>query len=522
MHPTAILVLVNLLLAAALTAPAAAEDIVTRRMLIKDNANAAKQLALLLAVDPATIEAADGYTGATGTGVALHAFSLSTGNDVCLQVVDSACAVKGRAGDRLVCKSADKTGRVLIKPGKLRARFRGNIGFELDALVDQLPVTMVLRAGGATYCAECGSPDLAFVKKDGSDGRTVLVAPVCSSPSPCPTEPSTCVPPGSGATTTTTVSSLPATTTTSTTVPGPFCSTLHFVTGSPGGTCGRINDAVSGAGTDLIPVGGGAAVLECGNIYAGGGASTQPPLAIPDGTLTVFGISSCGSETAMPLEATTSFDTGSTRTCSAPGCTFGPPAPIPNTAVPATSVCVVTTVGGAVGGTLNAVTGAATVTLPLSTAVFVTGDLDAGKPGVQPCPECIAGSCTTGANSGAACATSTGFLTSHDCPPPGTSAAPFPLDLSPLVTAISTAAEGSGNFCGPGTGQRTLGALGTPARYIEVVGSPAGDLRGGAALPVTLASTFCVPTTGHVVLDTAADLPGPGAAAPIGTFQLVP
>ena len=81
--------------------------------------------------------------------------------------------------------------------------------------------------------------------------------------------------------------------------------------------------------------------------------------------------------------------------------------------------------------------------------------------------------------------------------------------------------------------QRTAGAfcgIGSPAnpcddvtRTITVTGSPAGALTtGGAAKPATLASIFCIPPSFNSLVDSAADLPGPGAVSLPGVTQALP
>ena len=60
--------------------------------------------------------------------------------------------------------------------------------------------------------------------------------------------------------------------------------------------------------------------------------------------------------------------------------------------------------------------------------------------------------------------------------------------------------------------------------YIEEVGAPAGALTPGTH-PVTLASTFCIPSVGGslgFLINGAANLPGPGATSLPGTLQLLP
>jgi hypothetical protein len=315
-------------------------------------------------------------------------------------------------------------------------------------------------------------------------------------------------------TTSTTTSS-----TTSTTVS--LCATLRFTTGLPGGACGRINDDVAGTGTDLTPYGGSGTQLDCGSLYIGGGGSVQPPSPTPDGASTVYGVSDCSVATAMVLAPTASSQTGSNRNCTAPGCFFGPPLPIPNVGSTATSTCVLNSIAPspAVGGSLNAIAGSTIITLPLRVGVGVTGDLEPA-PGIQPCPRCVGGACTSGPNSGGTCSSPTSLLTSYDCPPPGATLAPFLVDLSPLNTSSYYLSAAGGAFC---PSQAAAGCFGSGScEYIGENGSPAGDLTGGGALAQTLASVYCIPKTGNPLVNTVASLPGPGAVTLKGSAELLP
>src|SRR5438552_4303569 len=61
------------------------------------------------------------------------------------------------------------------------------------------------------------------------------------------------------------------------------------------------------------------------------------------------------------------------------------------------------------------------------------------------------------------------------------------------------------------------------ARTIVETGSPAGPLTtGGPALPAKLVSIFCIPGTFNTLVDSAANIPGPGAVALQGTAQNLP
>ena len=89
-------------------------------------------------------------------------------------------------------------------------------------------------------------------------------------------------------------------------------------------------------------------------------------------------------------------------------------------------------------------------------------------------------------------------------------------------------ADCSGQIQSPGftsCGQRTSGAFTASniARTIVETGSPSGPLTvGGPGAPSKLVSIFCIPLTFSSLVDTAADLPGPGAVAITGTAQALP
>jgi hypothetical protein len=396
----------------------------------------------------------------------------------------------------------------------LRVRAK-SAGITLDE-PSQGSLQIILTVGAQRYCTLFGGV-VADVP-----GR--FVARRAPAPASCPGGTTSTT----GATTTsTTVSSTSTSTTTettstTTTLPPTDCPRLRFTTGTPGGVCGRINDAADGTGADLDPFPeGGGSFLECGTLYVGGGGSVQPPSPTPDGSTAIFDVEDCVAQTAMALAPATSTVTGSDRTCTAANCFFGPPLPIPNASSPAVSTCIINRIASspAVGGVLDATTGEASVTLPLRVSVFVTGDLESAS-GVQPCPTCTAGTCDSGPSSGGTCVTPTSLLTSHDCPPPGTPLAPFGVNLSPLRTGQVVTSAADGNLCG--VGQRTPGAFGAgTARYAEENGSPSGDLRGGASLAAIQASVFCIPKSGSALVDSVANLPGPGAVTLAGRAQLL-
>ena len=287
-------------------------------------------------------------------------------------------------------------------------------------------------------------------------------------------------------TSTTNTTTTTATTTTSTTTP-PCCgfaapgpTRLSFTTTTGTGNCGVARRSNGLTFTNLA----------CGGLYTGGGGNTVPlPYAVPDQGQSLTGISSCNSGTnILNLTNLTSGQTGSNRNCTSVGCLFGPPLPIPNAGSPPTSVCVVNVVATNATGSVNCVTGASVLNLPLSSVLYLDGDLSATGPGIQACPVCNhtcnagtnlggpcnvdadcpsagAGSCAgpnvchAGPNDGFACtpadsAINQGFPTTHDCPPPGANnigALPIAFNLGTgtnLVTAVPISSGQNNVFCG--------------------------------------------------------------------------
>jgi hypothetical protein len=285
--------------------------------------------------------------------------------------------------------------------------------------------------------------------------------------------------------------------------------------------------------------------LGLGCLYIGGGGATSvPPGATPDGAQNVFAISPPGGSTLVASSGTsnqnctkgagpakhcigtTNFNGACTSDADCGGtagscaldanCFFAAPLPIKNAGL---STCVVNVVQTDGSGTVDLAAGASSVTIPLSSRVYLTGN------SASPCPTCVSGTCTTGQNAGGACSAGTNSLgTSVDCPPAASAFfAPLPVTLSPLGTGTSMVPGASGNFCGGSSGQRTNGAFGqATAQCIKQSGAPAGDLTDGNPHPSKLASVFCIPTTGNIALDLSADLPGPGAFSITGNAQATP
>jgi hypothetical protein len=278
--------------------------------------------------------------------------------------------------------------------------------------------------------------------------------------------------------------------------------------------------------------------LGLGCLYIGGGGATSvPPGATPDGATTVFGISGanlvadagtgprdcskgagpgkhCIGSTNFGNVCTSDADCGGAAGACAldANCFFAAPLPIENGGL---STCVVNVFQSDSSGTVDLAAGASSVTIPLSSRVYLTGN------SASPCPKCVNGTCNLGPNAGMACTAAGTLQTSLDCPPPpNTFLAPLAVTLGPLTSSAATMTSADGNFC---PSQAHAGGFGkTAAQCIQKTGSPGGDLTDGNPHPGKLASVFCIPAVGNPAIDFAADLPGPGAFSITGNAQALP
>jgi hypothetical protein len=281
--------------------------------------------------------------------------------------------------------------------------------------------------------------------------------------------------------------------------------------------------------------------LGLGCLYIGGGGATSvPPGATPDGATNIFNIS--GPPNATILSASTGRPAGNDLNCTVgagPGrhcigstntggvcatdadcggtagacaldanCFFAAPLPIVNAGL---STCVVNVIQTDASGTADLTTGTSSTNIPLSSRVYLTGN------SASPCPKCVSGACSYGP--GTTCSAGTNTLgTSQDCPPPASAfLAPLAVGLNPLSTGNPSMTGTGGSFC---PSQRTNGAFGkAAAQCIQEAGAPAGDLTDGNPHASKLGSVFCIPQTGNPAIDLAADIPGPGAFSITGNAQ---
>ena len=110
------------------------------------------------------------------------------------------------------------------------------------------------------------------------------------------------------------------------------------------------------------------------------------------------------------------------------------------------------------------------------------------------------------------------------CTGAGTGTCDQPTFKACSVGGVTVAACTDGNGAWPDCEQRDAGAFGpgeSGAQTITQTGVPAGPIS-NTGQPSTLVSIFCIPPTFNATVDSAGDLPAPGAVALPGTAQLLP
>ncbi len=234
----------------------------------------------------------------------------------------------------------------------------------------------------------------------------------------------------------------------------------------------------------------------------------------------------CVNNNTLPACTTDANCGGANGACALDAnCFFGPPLPIPSPApFTALTTCVLNVVQTSATGTGNSATGSSTISLPLSSRVYITGN------NASPCPKCLTGHCdptwktntsTTSPDTNAVCTAVGSKMTTNQCRPslPGFQA-PLPVSLNPLTTGTTSETAASGLFC---PNQNNAGAFGqASAQCVTETGAPAGSLLDNAPHNAHLVSVFCIPSTGAAAVDGVADLPGPGAFSLNGNAQLTP
>jgi len=372
---------------------------------------------------------------------------------------------------------ADPCKVVLVKSAVIKFVCKDDQALQPPALSGTSAI--VLSLGTDRYCAEFGGSTIKNVD-------TLLKRKDATAPMACP----------SASTTSTT----PVTTTTTSTF-GPCCGGFThgvFTSAPAAGNCGTVTDF---NGMTFAPI-------VCGGLYFGGGQNAVPlPVITPDLGSTVVELTNCTVQTAT-VAPTTSTDTGSNYNCSDVGCYFGAPVPVPNPTSIATSTCLVNTLTTPASGTVDCGLGEQTISIPLATDIYLTGDTatDPGDsiPGIQPCPLCqggdpmtpASGTCIGGVNDGNPCTPGdtnqgglAGYPTSNDClPDPMLSIGTIPIGLELTTGTVSWTAVPATNpssgtqqrvFCGYCRDADDTGAFQQPFQQCwdenGAVGAPCAD-----------------------------------------------
>jgi hypothetical protein len=433
--------------------------------------------------------------------------------------------------------------------------------------VPLLPTTTTVAAPTTTTSTTLGQPS------------TTIILPTTTSTSETSTTSSTET---STTVTTTTSNSEPttsSTSTTSTTLPGGGCcngaSFIRVETIDAAGDCGDIIDQTGMVVNNIACA---------GLFTGGGGNSVPLPFSVPDQGIAISAIDGCTGQTATlggSTSAETGSNRNCTSTGCLFGAPLAVPNPGSTpTSVCVLNAASADVTGTAVcdtGATTVNLPLASVIFLTGDTATDPTSTIA----GIQPCPLCSGGSCIGGPNNGDPCTPGTSTLggnaaypTSHDCPPdPMFSIGSLPIAFSLTSGTVSwsgtTATNDTGGtfsvqnrvfsgFCRDvggtgGTGafegtspatahlcwengmaqnaacaepfesceQRTNGAFGPAGgsnRTIIAIGN-GSSILGGPTLG-TLVSIFSIPPTFDPTVDSAGDLPGPGAVALPGTATL--
>jgi hypothetical protein len=231
---------------------------------------------------------------------------------------------------------------------------------------------------------------------------------------------------------------------------------LSFTTGIGTGNCGTIQGSTGTVTKNLA----------CSGLYTGGGGNTVPlPYAVPDQGQSLTGVSGCSGPN-LTLTNLTSTQTTTNRNCTSVGCLFGPPLPIPNSGSTPTSVCVLNVVATNASGTADCSTGSSNINLPLTSQLYLSGDLYPNAPGIQVCPVCNK-TCTGGTNATGPCNTDT------DCPGGGTCG-------GPNVCHSGGGRPGDGNACTPAD----TATLGTTNSFPTSQDCPPDPALGIGGLPI--------------------------------------
>jgi hypothetical protein len=313
---------------------------------------------------------------------------------------------------------------MVLTPRLVKAVCRGSAVALAPPFVGDVAVILGVGAGRARYCATLGGTPLQNrargARRRGAE--VPLECGGCACGTPVPSQLALMVGVGSGA-----------------------CGSMAFATGSN--------------------------ALSCGGLYFGSGAGSTPqPAVFPDfANPLLFRVTGCLGE-RLTLAHTTAAEVGPSRRCSAAGCAFGAPIPLPNPDSIPTSTCLYNTIMTDAAGSAACGTGKVDVDLPLRTEVFLNGDL-------------LPYRCAGGTNPGARC---TEASQATDCPNGGTCERDLGTQACPIcnpTTGVCNGGQRNGLPCVPDSDD-LVGAA-----YPTSHDCPSSTLVRVGDLPVALALT---------------------------------
>jgi hypothetical protein len=184
---------------------ARADDITAKKILIKDNANAAKRQVIVLSIDAGVLKANADDPGTNGASI--HVYSAT--DDYCAVLAGGPLwtdnGVKWKYFDSATKNLAQ------VKDGRLLVKLKNNVGFSLDEGTQGHVNVVVTLGTGAQYCMQCPGNKKDDTKK--------FLGKLCAATA-CDPEPSTCTPLSSTSTSSSTSTTSSTVTTTTLQAPG--------------------------------------------------------------------------------------------------------------------------------------------------------------------------------------------------------------------------------------------------------------------------------------------------------------
>ena len=173
-----------LVLVAVCSAPARADDVSTKKLSIKDNADPTKRQFQVQSADAAVLLA--GADAPDANGASIHVYSAT--DDMCIELpVGADWSTNGK-----VWKYKNKTTKnsAQIGDGKLSVKLKSGVTYTLANDAPQGAVNVVVKFGGGlgtSYCMRCSAPTTDDTKK--FSAKTCAAVACDAEPSVCPVPP---------------------------------------------------------------------------------------------------------------------------------------------------------------------------------------------------------------------------------------------------------------------------------------------------------------------------------------------